>query len=463
MTALIFCNRNRRFAALPYFLFTFIVAVLPHLAAHSAELPSRPNIVFLIADDLGYADLEVHGGREVGTPNIDALAAAGMRFTNAYSTGCVCSPSRVGLLTGRYQQRTGHESNPHRQFGLDLAEVTLPQRLKAAGYVTGIVGKWHLGDSKEQNPLSRGFDEFYGILEHGIGPGERGNREVVVYRGWEETEAPADHTTAFGREAVSFIERHKDQPFFLYVPFTAVHAPHVAPENQVKKLVQIADPRRRRYLAMLATLDEMIGQITAKLREHKLDENTLVCFASDNGGPDGAPSNAPLRGHKWSLLEGGIRSPLFVAWKGRIPANRTSDEPVIQVDLAATALVATGVEPKPEWKLDGANLLPLLEGQAPRLDREALFWRFGPQFAVRQGRWKLVKPSLADEPMLFDLAADAGEANDLAAQQPDRVKSLTALWEKWNAANIPPRWDDARWNGAEARKERKKARKSGKT
>jgi arylsulfatase A-like enzyme len=452
--------RNAR--AIARFLCALGVLVFPQLwVTPSRAAEGRPpNIVFLVADDLGYADLGVHGGQEIATPQIDALAAAGMRFTNAYSTGCVCSPSRAGLLTGRYQQRTGHDSNPHRQFGLDLKEVTLAQRLKAAGYATGLVGKWHLGDSKEQHPLSRGFDEFYGILEHGIGPGEKGNREIVVHRGWEATETPADHTTAFGREAVAFIERHKDEPFYLYVPFTAVHSPHIAPAEAAEKVKHIADPRRRRYLAMLLTLDGVVGQIMAALAQHKLQENTLVAFMSDNGGPDGAPSNSPFRGHKWTLLEGGIRSPLFIAWKGRIAAQGTSDQPVIQLDLAATALAAAGVETKTEGKLDGLNLLPLLEGKASKLERDALYWRFGPQFAVRQGSWKLVKPSLAEAPMLFDLSADPGEAKDLAAEQPERVKSLTALWTEWNAGNIPPRWDDARWNGAEARKERKKAKKA---
>ncbi len=443
--------------ALCALLFPFILPV----SASGAGQP--PNIVLIVADDLGYADLGVHGGQEVATSHIDALAAAGIRFTNAYSTGCVCSPSRVGLLTGRYQNRTGHDSNPHRQFGLDLGETTLAQRLKGAGYVTGMVGKWHLGTGTEQNPLARGFDEFYGILEHGIGPGERGGREIVVYRGRERAQTPADHTTAFGREALAFIEQHQSRPFFLYLPFTAVHSPHVAPPEQIEKLAHIADARRRRYLAMLATLDAMVGQITAKLGELKLAENTLVAFMSDNGGPDGAPSNAPLRGGKWTLWEGGIRSPLFIAWPERIPAGRVSDEPVIQFDVTATALAAAGAAPQPEWKLDGVNLLPVLEGESVRLDREALYWRFGPQFAIRHGNWKLVKPSLNDEPMLFDLVSDVGESKNLAAQDPERVKELSAIWLAWNAGNIPPRWEDERWNGAEARKARKKTKKSGKS
>ena len=437
------------------------LAILLAVLASTAEA-RQPNIVLLVADDLGYADLGVHGGREIPTSNIDALAAAGMRFTNAYSSACVCSPSRVGILTGRYQNRTGHDSNPRRNTGLDLKEVTLPQRLKTAGYATGMVGKWHLGDSEPEHPLSRGFDEFYGILEHGIGPGEKGNKPIDVFRGREKVETPADHTTAFGREAVAFIERHQSEPFFLYVPFTAVHSPHLSPESYQQKVAGVADPRRRRYLAMLATLDDMIGRITGKLRELKLEENTLVFFMSDNGGPDGAPKNDPLRGGKWTLWEGGIRSPFFVAWKGHISPGSTSHEPVIQIDIAPTALAAAGIAADPQWKLDGVNLLPLLAGPSPALGREALFWRFGVQYAVRQGNWKLVKPSLAEGPMLFDLAADIGETKDLAAQHPDKVRQLQQRWDAWNAGNIPPRWEDERWNGAQARKERKKTKKAAK-
>jgi arylsulfatase A-like enzyme len=442
-----------RFVPLCPLLFLFVA-----VSAARGQTP-RPNIVLIVADDLGYGDLGVHGGKDVVTPNIDAIAAAGMRFTNAYATGCVCSPSRVGLLTGRHQCRTGHDSNPHRQFGLDLSEVTLAQRLKAAGYATGMVGKWHLGDSKEQNPLSRGFDEFYGILEHGIGPAEKGNREIVVHRGWEETATPEDHTTAFGREASAFIERHKTGPFFIYLPFTAVHSPHVSPASYQQKFAHIADPRRRRYVAMLSVLDDMIGGVMGQLRKHNMEERTLVLFMADNGGPDGAPNSGGLRGGKWTLWEGGIRSPLFVSWKGHIPAGQTCDVPVTGLDVVPSALGVAGIAIDPSWKLDGLSLLALMDDKAQPA-RDALYWRFGPQFAVRQANWKLVKPSLADEPMLFDLATDAGESKNLSAAEPERVQALTALWNKWNAGNIAPRWQDERWNGQEARKARKKAKKA---
>ena len=423
----------------------------------------QPNVVVIVADDLGYADLGVHGNKAVDTTHIDSLAASGVRFTTGYASGCVCSPTRAGLLTGRYQTRSGHDSNPKRQFGLDEKEVTIAQRFKAAGYKTGMVGKWHLGDSKEQHPMSRGFDEFYGILPHGIGKEGPDGEDVVVYRGWEAVATPDDYTLGFGEEAAKFIERHRSEPFFLYVPFTAVHSPHIAPEKYLDRVKDPnVTPQRRRYLAMLVTLDDAVGCILAELRENKLEENTLVFFFADNGGPERAPDNTPLRGNKWTLWEGGIRVPYFASWKGKIPAGRVSHEPVISIDIASTAFAAAGIEPQSDWKLDGANLLPLLTGQQEQLEREALYWRFGVQFAVRQGDWKLVKPSLDDEPMLFNLASDIGEANNLAEKEPQKVAELTKLWQAWDTKNIPPRWEDQRWNGGEQRKNRKKAKRAAK-
>ena len=409
----------------------------------------RPNFLVIVADDLGYADLGVQGGKDVPTPNIDALAAGGMRFTNGYTSGCVCSPTRVGIVTGRYQQRTGHDANPHRGFGLAMSEMTIASLFERAGYVTGMVGKWHLGEEAEEVPTARGFDEFYGLLPHGIGAG--GEKGVPVLRQTEVVATPADHTVAFGDEAVAFIERHQADPFFLYLPFTAVHAPHLSPEEYQSRFAHVADPSRRRYVAMLALLDDTVGRVMAELRRHDLEERTLVFFISDNGGPTGAPDNGPLRGGKWSLWEGGIRVPFFIQWKGHVPAGAVCDELVIQLDMAPTMLAAAGISAPAEAKLDGVNLLPLLEGESQRLERDSLFWRFGVQFAARQGDWKLVKPSLADEPMLFNLADDVGESRDLAGERPDKVAELTALWNEWNAGNIAPRWDDARWNGLDVK------------
>lgn len=437
-----------------------LVLPLPALAA------SKPNVLILYADDLGYADLGATGSKQVRTPHIDSLATNGVRFPNSYVTGCVCSPSRAGLLTGRYQNRFGLDANCEGESkqnraprGLDLKQTTMAQRLKELGYATGLVGKWHLGAADGYRPTQRGFDEFYGLLPHGIGAG-KGDEPVPIYRGTERVAVPADHTVAFGKEAEAFIDRHRDAPWFLYLAFTAVHAPHVAPPRYLEPFAHLPKGTQQ-YYAMIACLDDAIGGVLGKLREHKLEENTLIFFASDNGGPTGrAVSNGPYQGGKWSLWEGGIRSPIFIQWKGRIPGSREVPHPIHQLDFLPTALAAAGASARPEWQLDGVNLLPLLEGKTDQPPHDALFWRFGVQYAVRQGDWKLVKPSIHAAPRLFNVAADPGEKTDLAAQQPERVKQLQALWDAWNARNEPPRWQDERWNGLEERKAKKKAKKT---
>ena len=428
-----------------------------------------PNVVVIYADDMGYADLGVQGNQQVQTPHIDSLAANGVRFSNSYVTGCVCSPSRAGLMTGRYQQRFGFDANAEggdakkdrAVRGLDLQQITFAQHMKQLGYATGLVGKWHLGASEGYLPTQRGFDEFYGLLPHGIGAAKQGE-QVPIYRGTQQVDVPADHTVAFGREARAYIERHATQPFFLYLAFTAVHSPHVAPDSYLEKYAAIEPKGRRHYLAMLACMDDAVGEVLAALRSHKLEERTLIFFASDNGGPGNAAvvHNDPFRGGKWSLWEGGVRSPILVQWKGHIPGARVLPQMTNQLDWLPTAVAAAGGTIRPEWKLDGANLLPLLEGQTTAPVHDALYWRFGVQYAVREGDWKLVKPSLEDAPKLFNLADDPGEANDLAAAQPERVKQLQALWDAWNAQNEPPRWIDQRWNGLEAKGVAKKAKKA---
>jgi arylsulfatase A-like enzyme len=292
------------------------------------------------------------------------------------------------------------------------------------------------------------------LLPHGIGPATR-TEPVPVYRGTQQVAVPADHTVAFGKEAEAFIDRHKGEPWFLYLAFTAVHAPHVAPESYVKKFAHL--PRANaRYYAMVTCMDDAVGGVLAKLRERQLEENTLVFFAGDNGGPlNKVAGNGLYSGGKWSLWEGGIRSPIFIQWKGRLPGGRELPHPINQLDFLPTVLAAAGVPLKPEWQLDGVNLLPLLEGKTDQAPHDALYWRFGVQYAVRQGDWKLVKPSLKEAPKLFHLARDPGERHDLAAQQPERVKQLQALWDAWNAKNEPPRWQDERWDGLEERKARK--------
>jgi arylsulfatase A-like enzyme len=447
--------------------FSAIVLAMP-LFAIGAE---RPNIVFIYADDLGYAGLSVTGATEIKTPQIDSLAASGVRFTDSYVTGCVCSPSRAALLTGRYQQRFGFDANAEgrerrgeHRHALDIKQTTIAQRLKQNGYATGLVGKWHQGVGEGYLPNDRGFDEFYGLLPHGIGGRGANNEDVPIYRNRQQVEVPADHNVAWGEEAKAFIERHRSEPFFLYLAFTAVHAPHGAPQSYLDKFAGV-EPRKQRYLAMLALLDDAIGGVLAKLRERGLEEKTLIFFASDNGGPTGSPtSNGPFSGGKWSLWEGGIRSPILILWKGHIPGGQVLKQMTTQLDWLPTALAAAGVETRSDWQLDGTNLLPVLEGKSSAAVHDALFWRIGIQYAVRQGDWKLLKPSIDDQPKLFNLAADPGEKNDLVAKEPAKAKELQKMWDEWNAKNEPPRWIDERWNGLEqkANAEKRAAKKAAK-
>jgi arylsulfatase A-like enzyme len=423
-------------------------AVLTALPAAAA--PTKPNILLIVGDDMGYADVGFHGCKDIPTPNLDALAAAGVRCTNGYVSGPYCSPTRAGLLTGRYQQRFGHEFNPGGGGqGLPVSETTLADRLKAAGYVTGLVGKWHLGFTPEMHPQQRGFDEFFGFL----GGAHSYIQAAGILRGNQPVKELDYTTDAFGREAMAFIERHKAQPWFLYLAFNAVHTPLDATDERLAKFPNIADAQRRKYDAMMLAMDEAIGRVRAKLTDSGMDKNTLVCFISDNGGPTmqgvtiNGSSNAPLRGSKRTTLEGGIRVPFVVAWKDKLKPV-IYEQPVIQLDLHTTILSAAGVEVKPEWKLDGVNLLPYLSGEKQGPPHEALYWRFGQQMAIRSGSWKLVRydttvdtGTVGTSPSrLYNLATDIGEATDLAATQSDKLKELQAMWDAWNVTLVTPLW-----------------------
>ncbi|MFI5401754.1 MAG: sulfatase [Planctomycetota bacterium] len=415
-------------------LLSFLLAAL----ALAGERP--PNIVIILADDLGYADLGVQGSGDLATPHIDALAREGARFTNGYASAPVCAPTRAGLLTGRYQQRFGFEFNAPEpratEYGLPREEATLAERLKVRGYATGMVGKWHLGFRPELTPARRGFDEFFGFLGGMRSYFPRPKADPVL-RGEVPVKETEYLTTAFGREAAAFVERHRDEPFLLYLAFNAVHAPLQAPDTDVGRFKDITDPKRRIHAAMVASMDDAVGALLEKISHTGLEERTLVFFLSDNGGPtrETAASNAPFRGRKGQVYEGGIRVPFLVRWKGRVGAQ-VRDEPVISLDVAATVLAAAGVEiPK---TFDGVDLLPLLDGKNARPPRDALFWRYGDQSAVRAGEWKLVVREGREE--LFHLGRDAGERKDLAAAEPERAKALREAYAKWAAGLAPPRW-----------------------
>jgi len=434
---------------------------------------NRPNILLILADDLGYGDLSCQGNPQVPTPHIDSIAKDGIRFTNGYVSGPYCSPTRAGLMTGRYQHRFGHEFNPGgrelelENFGLPAAETTLAERLKTAGYRTGLFGKWHLGYRPQFHPQKHGFDEYFGF------PGgahdyfdAKADPNNPILRGATVIEK-IDHTTEeFARETVAFIERNRQQPWFAYLAFNAVHSPMQSPEKYLQRFSQIEDPKRRAFAAMLSAMDDAIGTVLTTLDKLHLDRNTLVFFFSDNGGPTRVNTsvNGPLRGYKAQTWEGGIRVPWLFRWKGRVPGGRVDDRPVIQLDILPTALAAAGVEPKPEWKLDGVNLLPFLDGRNPGRPHETLFWRLGQQMAIRRGDWKLVKGNVGmetnegppgantDGAELFDLAQDIGEKKNLAAENPAKVKELAAVWQKWSGEMAVAKWIPDRTKGGGKKK-----------
>ncbi|MEK7949595.1 sulfatase-like hydrolase/transferase [Luteolibacter soli] len=428
------------------------------LPAHAER---KPNILLIVADDLGWGELTSQGfTKDIPTPNIDSISANGIRFTNGYVSGPYCSPTRAGLLTGRYQQRFGHEFNPgppteaNQAVGLSLQETTIGNRLKSAGYATGWFGKSHLGSAPEFHPQKRGFDEFYGFLGGAHSYVNTGQGPNGIFHGTEQVKDPGYLTEAFAREAASFIEKKKDEQWFVYLPFNAVHAPLETLEKYESRFTSISDPKRRKFAALLSALDDSVGTVLNKVRDLKLEEDTLVYFISDNGGPTPSTTsgNGSLKGYKAQTSEGGIRVPFAIQWKGKIPAGRVDDRPVIQLDLLPTTLAAAGVEVDPGWKLDGVNLLPYIKDGKTEAPHETLFWRFGQQIAVRKGDWKLVK-SVADEnarggagaastegAKLYNLANDIGEKNDLAANHPEKVKELSDAWNAWNSTLVDPKW-----------------------
>jgi arylsulfatase A-like enzyme len=431
----------------------------------------KPNILFIVGDDMGYSDVGFHNCKDIPTPNLDSLAKSGVRFTSGYVSAPYCSPCRAGLLTGRYQEKFGHEFNPTRpDTGLPVTETTIANRLKGAGYATGLVGKWHLGSLPQMHPQKRGFDEFFGFL----GGSHSYFKWDGVLRGTEPVSGNEYFTDAFGREACEFIERHKGQPWFLYLAFNAVHTPMHATDERLAKFASISDKRRQTYAAMMLALDENIGRVRKKVAETGQEENTFVIFISDNGGPNmpgttiNGSINEPLRGSKRTTLEGGIRVPFVVSWKNHVKPG-VYDKPVIQLDLTASALELAGVKSK---NLDGVNLLPFLSSQKKGAPHEALYWRFGEQMAVRIGDYKLVRYDSNVEtrtgkahqpiagPKLYNLAKDIGEANDLYSTMPEKASDLQTRWDVWNATLMKPLWGFGKSDSDGDPGEKKKKKKS---
>ncbi len=427
-----------------------------------ASAVEQPNILVIVADDLGYADIGVHGGKQVPTPNIDALAASGVRCTNGYVTAPYCSPSRAGFLTGKAQTRFGHEFNPHvgdeAKLGLPLDQRTIANALHDEGYATALVGKWHQGFDVAHHPLSRGFDEFFGFLVgghnyllHKDADPEFGSAHShnMIYRGRELQHLDGYTTDLFTDEALGFMNRNGAKPWFLYLAYNAVHTPLEITDRLKDRIpASVTDADRRGYLSLVLGLDDSVGRITAELKARH--PNTLVFFFSDNGGSGKKPFfayntglNTPLRGDKGQTLEGGIHVPFFVSWAGKLPAGKTMDQPVSTMDILPTTCAITGAK-QPEG-VEGVNLLPHLTGEITTAPHETLAWRFGPQKAIRKGHWKLVdvrdmEAKTQSGWQLYDLSSDIGEAHNLAAEKPELVAELAKDWDTWNAKNMPQQW-----------------------
>lgn len=409
--------------------------------------PSKPNVVIILSDDLGYADLSVTGAKDVSTPNIDALAREGVRFTQAYSTHSVCSPARAGLITGRHQSRWGHDSN-WSDFGLPSNEATLGDRMKSLGYTTSVVGKWHVGSAIYTNPKDdelasvTGFDEVF-LTKHNATYFEeefldsRDNGQFAKFS--DNTLYTTDICADRGAD---FIRRSKGKPFFLYLPLNSVHENFYAPEHleapqkYLDRVSGISDTKRRLMAAMLIGLDEAVGTVIRSLRETGADNNTLVVFANDNGGSlhlgAQVSLNTPFRGGKGDFTEGGLRIPMIMRWPTHISANTLYTAPVSTLDLLPTAVAAAGGTIDPTWQIDGVNLMPHLRGQAQQEPHESIYWRRGKDGAIVQGSWKLnIGPGKTRS--LFNLDSDPSESKDLSRQHSDKMLAMESAWKAWES------------------------------
>ena len=424
-------------ASVPLRVLALLSLVLLQAAVALAQPARKPNVIFILSDDMGYADIGSYGAKDIRTPHLDRLARDGVRLTDAYSNGPVCTPTRAAFVTGRYQQRVSKAMEwavlpEQRDDTLPLTETTIARMLKDDGYATALFGKWHLGYPLENGPLAHGFDEYFGIIggNADMYSHENINGENVLYEGSARTKSPGYLTEQLSNRAAEFIQRQKDRPFFLYLAYNAVHWPFQASGSTVRSRQTWYDGTRQEYARMLEAMDQGIGTVLAKLDQLGLAKDTLVIFTNDNGG-ERLSSNEPFFHHKATLWEGGIRVPGILRWPGHLPASNVSAQVAITMDFSATILAATST--KPARALDGINLLPILSGRAPQQER-TLFWRIVTRpdrqmKAVRQGNWKYVRDGEID--MLFDLKADPGERHDLSYQQPSRVRSMQRALDEW--------------------------------
>lgn len=457
---------------------SLVLGMLADMELVMAQGSQQPNLLVILADDLGYGELGMQGNHQIPTPHIDSIATEGVRLTQAYVTAPNCSPSRAGLLTGRIPTRFGYEFNPvgarneDPSIGLPSQEITLAEWLHDRGYTTGLIGKWHLGGAAAYHPMRHGYDEFFGFTHEGhsfvpfpwqgvttmlrrkVLPGGGQGRWIspqLIYtthmghdepdydannpivRGGQPVDERAHLSDAFAREAVDFMTRHADKPFYLQLSFNAVHSPLQGAQEHLSALNHIQDVHRRIFASMVTHLDQAVGRVLQAVKDLELTHNTLVVFLSDNGGPtrELTSSNLPLRGEKGQLYEGGIRVPMSMMWPGVLPSAKVYDGMVVSVDLFATMAARVGKIPE---SIDGVDLLPYLTGNSQDPPHRIFFWRQGRKTALRLDHWKLInmKGSLANPSWeLYDLQSDPAELEDLSTMHPGQLKTMTELWQQW--------------------------------
>ncbi|MCC9066111.1 sulfatase-like hydrolase/transferase [Flavobacterium piscisymbiosum] len=459
----------------------------------------KPNIIILLADDLGKYDISLYGGKSTPTPQIDSLAESGVTFQDGYVSASICSPSRAGILTGRYQERFGHEYQPGDRYpknnleyygfkylintnnwrlndkinypneasiatqGLPQSEITFADLAKREGYSTGIIGKWHLGHNKGFFPLDRGFDYHYGFYQaFSLYTPEDDNPDIINHHHKDFTDKTiwgngrvgigqirrdttiihnkAYLTETFADEAEAFIDRNKKKPFLLYVPFNAPHTPFQVRKKYYDRFPNVKDENKRVYFAMISALDDAVGRIRAKVKKEGLEDNTLIIFASDNGGADYtfATTNAPLKAGKFSHFEGGVNVPFALSWKGKIKPHTIYKTPVSTLDIFATIAAAIHSDLPKDRVYDGVDLVSTVNENKEA--HKTLYWRSGDAKAIRSGDWKLIISGKTHEEWLYNLANDKSETTDLAQQNPEKVKELHVALKNWEKGLVKPLW-----------------------
>jgi arylsulfatase A-like enzyme len=467
----------------------------------SDTMNARPNVIVFMADDLAQTDISLYGSRLIETPNIDSIGHHGITFSDGYVTSPICSPSRAGLLTGRYQQRFGYEFQPHDVYltnrlqyygfkgfvdsdpwspiymdavprmedrdrqGLPPTEITLAELLQQHGYATAFIGKWHLGAADFALPCNRGFDYSYGFYySHSLfGPEDAEwivNRHIPedwtdsyiwktsrvgdseIFRDCERIDEPAYLTQRIAEETVAFIDQHQSEPFFAYVPFSAPHTPLQAPKDYVNQFSHIEDPTKRVYLAMIASLDDAVGMVMDKLEALDLTDNTMVFFLSDNGGATytRTTDNAPYKGGKITNFEGGIRVPFMLQWPAQIKSAQESNLPVSALDIFTTVTTAAGIQPPGDRTYDGMDLVYDLQQAPQAIADRSLFWQMGNARAIRKGNWKLLIDDVFPDTLLYNLDTDPYEKQTLHTAQPQKTWELITELNSWTNTLPEPLW-----------------------